>query len=248
VNNSGERVDYTYNLNGDMLTSTSKTSALVITKQMSMAYDELGRVLRQVGAATQTTTLSYDRTDNLTQVKDPRNNLYGLSYDGLNRLVQTTDQQSAQVKVTRDGQDEVVAYADPRSITTTYVRNGFGEVIREVSPDAGTTVYTRDARGLVTQMTDGRGITSNMTYDNASRLLTVVYPAATAENVTYTYDSIVSSNKGKGRLTKIVDGSGSTAFTYNVLGQIISKVSVIGAKTYTTSYVYSKTGKVTQMT
>jgi YD repeat-containing protein len=62
-----------------------------------------------------------------------------------------------------------VSYADPRNITTTYVRNGFGEVIQEASPDAGTTTYARDLRGLVTQMTDGRGVVSNMTYDNAGR-------------------------------------------------------------------------------
>ena len=139
-------------------------------------------------------------------------------------------------------------YADPRTITTTYVRNGFGEVIQEVSPDAGTMVYVRYLRGLVTQMTDGRGIVSNMTYDTAGRLLTVVYPAAVGENVTYSYDSVVSSNKGKGRLTKIVDGSGSTSFTYNVLGQILSKVTVIGTKTYTTSFVYTLNGKLTKIT
>jgi YD repeat-containing protein len=164
------------------------------------------------------------------------------------RLVRTTDQEAAQVNVVRDGQDQIVGYLDPRSITTSYVRNGFGEVIMEVSPDAGTTTYVRDARGLVTQMTDGRGVVTNMTYDNAGRLLTVVYPAAAAENVTYTYDAIVSSNKGKGRLTKIVDGSGSTSFVYNLLGQVVSKVTVIGTKTYTTGYTYSQTGKLASMT
>jgi RHS repeat-associated protein len=247
-NTSGERIDYTYDPMGNVQSSVTKSSVLVITKQMTMAYDELGRVLQQVGAATQTTTLSYDRTDNLTQVKDPRNNLYGYAYDGLQRLVRTTDQEAAQVNVTRDGQDEIVGYQDPRSITTSYVRNGFGEVIQEVSPDAGTTTYVRDSRGLVTQVTDGRGVVSNMTYDNAGRLLTVAYPAAAAENVTYSYDSIVSSNKGKGRLTKIVDGSGSTSFVYNLLGQVTSKVTVIGAKTYTTGFVYTKTGKLTKIT
>jgi RHS repeat-associated protein len=248
VNNSGERMDYTYNVNSQVTASATKTSALVVTKQMSMVYDELGRLLRQVGAATQTTTMAYDRTDNVTQVTDPRSNLYGYAYDGLQRLVQTTDQQAAKVNVARDGQDQVVGYQDPRLLSTTYVRNGFGDVIRETSPDAGTTTYVRDARGLVTQMTDGRGIVSNMTYDNAGRLLTVAYPAATAENVTYSYDSIVLSNKGKGRLTKIVDQSGSTSFTYNVLGQVLSKVTVIGTKTYTTSFVYTLNGKLTQIT
>jgi RHS repeat-associated protein len=254
ANNTGERIDYAYNLNGDVTSNSTKTAALVVTKQMSMAYDELGRLLRAVGAAAQTATLSYDRTDNLTQVKDPRNNLYGLSYDGLSRLVQTTDQQLAKVNVTRDGQGNVVGYQDPHLITTSFVRNGFGEVIREVSPDAGTTTYIRDSRGLVTQMTDGRGVVSTMTYDNAGRLLTVVYPAAPAENVSYFYDetwSVIDTTRyvsiGKGQLTRIVDGSGSTTLGYNLLAHVSRKGNVIGAKTYTTSFAYGPTGKLVQI-
>ena len=112
-------------------------------------------------------------------------------------------------------QDQISSYRDDRLITTSYVRNGFGEVIQEVSPDAGTTTYTRDERGLVTVETDGRGIVTNRSYDNAGRLLTETYPAATTENVTYSYDSFVNTptgSKGRGRLTGITDQSGSTAF------------------------------------
>jgi YD repeat-containing protein len=152
------------------------------------------------------------------------------------------------VNLTRNGQDKVTAYQDPRLITTSYVRNGFGEVIQEVSPDAGTTTYVRDLRGLVTQQTDGRSVVTNRTYDNAGRLLTEAYPAATAENVTYAYDSIVGSANGKGRLTSITDGSGSTTFTYNALGQIVTDKRVIAAKTYTTSYLYDAAGHVSQIT
>jgi YD repeat-containing protein len=138
-------------------------------------------------------------------------------------LIRETDQQASQVNLTRDGQDQTTAYADPRGLATTYIRNGFGEIIREVSPDRGTTTHTRDARGLITQTlslvacpatnreghfvwtcsTDGRGIVINMTYDAAGRIKTKVYPAATAENVTYTYDATSITNWGKGRLTKL---------------------------------------------
>jgi YD repeat-containing protein len=65
---------------------------------------------------------------------------------------------------------------------------------REASPDAGTTVYVRDARGLPTQVTDGRGVVVNRTYDTGGRLLSETYPASPAENVTYTYDSVAGGN------------------------------------------------------
>jgi RHS repeat-associated protein len=250
TNNTGEKIEYGYNLNGDMTSSTVKSPANVITKQMSMAYDELGRLMRSIGAATQTTTLSYDRTDLQVQTKDPRNNLYGYSYDSLQRLIHTQDQAGGEVTLTRDGQDNISSYRDDRTITTSYVRNGFGEVIQEVSPDAGTTTFTRDLRGLVTSETDGRGIVTNRTYDPAGRMLTETYPAATTENVTYTYDNTTTpaGNKGRGRLTRIADQSGSTAYVYNALGQIITDTRVIGTQTYVTGYLYNDAGKVTQIT
>ena len=248
INNTGESQTYTYNLNSQPLTAVTKSSGNVITKQMSMTYDELGRLLKSIGAATQTSTFSYDRTDNLTQVKDPRSNLYGLAYDGLNRLVQSKNEENATVTVARNTLDAVTSYQDPRTITTSYVRDGFGEVIQEVSPDAGTSTTVYDARGLVTQATDGRGVVLNKTYDNAGRLLTDVTPAATAENVTYAYDSIVGSAFGKGRLTSITDQSGSTTFTYNALGQIVTDKRVIATKAYTTSYLYNAAGHISQIT
>jgi YD repeat-containing protein len=68
------------------------------------------------------------------------------------------------------------------------------------------------------------------------------------ENVTYAYDSVVSPNKGKGHLTSISDQSGSTTYTYNALGQIITDKRVIATKTYTTSYLYNAAGLISQIT
>jgi YD repeat-containing protein len=103
----------------------------------------------------------------------------------------------------------VTAYRDPRNLTTTYVRNGFGDVIRQSNPDSGITDYTYDARGLVSQIKDARLVIANMTYDNAGSMLTRVFPAATAENVTFAYDSVLTGNKGKGRLTQVTDPAGN---------------------------------------
>ncbi|MFT3673511.1 MAG: RHS repeat-associated core domain-containing protein [Aestuariivirga sp.] len=249
TNNLGEVVEYGYNANGDMTSSTTKTvSGGTITRQMTMAYDELGRLMKSIGASSQETVYSYDRTDLRIQIKDPRTNLYGYAYDSLQRLIRETNQESAQVNLTRNGRDDITAYQDPRTITTDYVRNGFGDAIQEASPDAGTTVFVYDARGLVTQKTDGRGVVTNLTYDNAGRLLTETYPAATAQNVTYTYDSVAGGNKGKGRLTSVTDQSGSTAMVYDSLGRVITDTRVIGGQTYITSYQYNAAGRVSQIT
>ena len=99
----------------------------------------------------------------------------------------------------------------------------------------------------MTAETDGRGIVTNRSYDAAGRLLTETYTPV-GENVTYTYDDILSSNKGRGRLTKITDQSGTTSYTYNALGQITRDSRVTAAKTYNTLYTYNAAGKVTGIT
>ena len=93
----------------------------------------------------------------------------------------------------------------------------------------------RDARGLATQITDGRGIVTTMTYDNAGRMKTKVYPAATAENVTYTYDNVVVPNKGKGRLTRVADQSGSIDFVYDARGNVVKETRTIATKVHVVS-------------
>jgi YD repeat-containing protein len=199
----------------------------------AQTFDELGRLLQQIGANTQTTAFAYEKNGNLKSVTDPRSGLYAYGYDSLNRLIQTVDEETSQVNLTLDGQDNVTAYSDPRTLVTNYVRNGFGEVIQEASPDRGTTVTVRDARGLPTQITDGRSVVTQLTYDNAGRVLTKVYPAATGENLTYTYDDTTGGNLGKGRLTKITDQTGSTAFVYDVRGNVTTETRTISGYVHT---------------
>ena len=57
-------------------------------------------------------------------------------------------------------------------------------MIQRTSPDMETSVYTYNMLGRPTQITDGRGVVNTLTYDNAGRLLTKEYPAATGENIT----------------------------------------------------------------
>ena len=123
ANNAGETIAYGYNANGDATSTVVKTSGGTIVRQQSALFDDLGRMMRQIGAAAQQTNSAYDRTDNLKTVTDPRSNLYSYAYDALSRLMRETDQEAAQVNYTRNASDDVTGYSDPRAIVTSYVRN-----------------------------------------------------------------------------------------------------------------------------
>ncbi|WP_295557691.1 RHS repeat-associated core domain-containing protein [uncultured Hyphomicrobium sp.] len=244
----GQKIEYTYDLMGNMNGQTIKDASNTIVLNQTQTFDELGRLLKQIGAASQEFEYSYDKTSNLKTVTDPRSGVYGYAYDSVNRLIKETDQESAEVNLTRNGKDDIVTYSDPRSLQTSYVRNGFGDVIRQTSPDSGTTDYVRNALALATQITDGRGIVTNLTYDSAGRVLTKTYPAASAENVTYTYDDVTGGNKGKGRLTGLASQDVTIAWVYDVRGNVVTDTRTIGGQAHTAGYVYDADDKVTEIT
>jgi RHS repeat-associated protein len=248
ANNTGETITYVRDALGGATSITRKTSGGATTFSRTQVFDELGRLLRGLGASGSTWSFGYDKTDNVTAVTDPRSNLYGYAFDALNRLVKETDEENHAVEVTRNGIDAITSYKDGRNLTTSYVRNGFGEVIQAASPDSGTVVYQRDQRGLITQKTDARAIATDYAFDNAGRLTSRSYPAATAENVTLTYDDVSAGNRGKGRLTGMTDASGATAWVYDARGNVLSETRSIAGKSYTTSYEYDTSEKVARLT
>lgn len=246
--NSGDYVEYDRDNLGNVTARRAKTSGGTLKLSQTATFDELGRLLTFVGSATQSWTHAYDKTNNRVSVTDPRSHVFRWAFDSVNRLISTTDEDSGAVTLTRNGQDQVTNYRDPRSLSTSYVRDGFGDIIQRTSPDSGTSVYVYNALGMPTQIADGRSIVTNLTYDNAGRLLTRQYPAATAENVTYTWDSTTSGNNSVGRITKIEDASGSVEWFYNALGQATQEKKTTSSVVYTVDYTYDLDGKVSQIT
>jgi YD repeat-containing protein len=160
-------------------------------------------------------------------------------FDQLNRLKQATDAKSGIALFAYDARDNLIGATDQRGLVTTYVLDGFDNVIQVTSPDTGTTVFQTDRAGNVTQVVDGRGVTVNMSYDALNRMATKTFPASATENMTLTYDSVAGGNFGKGRLTGIVDESGSTALVYDRRGNIVTETKVIQGTSHTTSHSWN---------
>lgn len=127
------------------------------------------------------------------------------------------------------------------------MRNGFGEVIQRASPDSGTTVYEYNALGKVSKITDARGIVTDLTYDNAGRLLTKQFPATANENFTLTWDATADGNEGIGRLTTAVGQNGRFDRKYDNLGHVVRENKFVQSIPYPVDYTYDTDGKVTQM-
>jgi RHS repeat-associated protein len=241
----GGVMTYTRNaMNG--VTSTQITASNgTIMRSATATFDQLNRLLTQIGAANQTTAYAYDLDNNVTGVTDPLGHQYSYAYDALNRLIGETDPLKHSVAYAYDGQDHLTSFTDALGHVTSYVYDGFGDVIEQISPDSGTTVYTYGPSGLRLTEADSRGVVTAYGYDILGRLTSKSYASDTAENVTYGYDN---GALGIGHLTSMTDTGGSTTFTYNALGQMTQQQHVVAGATYVTQYSYDAAGQILSIT
>jgi RHS repeat-associated protein len=224
ANNLGESVEYDYDTMGNRTAQRLKDASNTLTQQQSWVYDELGRLLRSIGAANQTTQFGYDLNDNPTLSTTPKQHSTTSSYDALDRLVSSTDPLNGVSAFSYDAQDNLIQVTDPRGVVTQYEYDGLGNLTKQISPDSGTTLYNHDAAGNVISKTDARGVVTTYTYDALNRMTHKRYPATPVLNVQYFYDMTANGNHGVGRLTAIQDSSGVLGYDYDAHGNLIGQI------------------------
>ena len=197
-----------------------------------------------------TTTYGYDARGNLTTITDPRGKVTTQTFDVLDRMTRQLQPPSStggtrpSIGVGYDGLDQVRSVTDPRNLATTYAVDGLGNATGQTSPDTGITNRTFDASGNLATETDARGKTTTFSYDALNRLTRAAYPTGTATVLEWDGGATPTAN-ARGRLTRITDESGSTAYTYDGFGQVLTKTQTTGALVRTVRYAYGTTGTAT---
>ncbi len=163
------------------------------------------------------------------------------SYDELNRVSQIMDAASGTTSFAYDALGQLISVVDPRNLTTSYTYNVLGDLLETLSPDTGTTTNAYDASGNLFTSTDARGKIGTYAYDALNRLTSLTYPDQT---ISLTYDT--GANQ-KGRLKQVTDGSGSTSWTYDTRGRVLSRQQAMGISR-TVSYTYTANSRVATMT
>lgn len=247
---SGERIVYVRNGMGGVTSETITRADTTVRSTITRTFDELNRMLTLTLGPGRIRSYQYDKGGNVTQVTGARSNATTFAFDGLNRLAGSVASDAGTTSNAYDVRDGRTSHTDTASVQTTFVRNGFGEAIQEVSPDRGTTVYYYDKAGDVTAAIDGRGQRIDYTRDILGRVTKKIAVGRSAsETITYTWDASGVGSLLKGRLGRIVDGSGTTQFQYDFLGNILQKRQPIGTTTAATlTYVRDTAGRVIQMT
>lgn len=226
----GNQTDFSYNLTGQLLTTTypatgqtgsgnshSTNAYLYVGGPLTSTtfYDESNAQVRQVAR----TYGPEGESLTVTGSTEPLTN----SYDALYRL-----------KTLKDGNNN----------TTTYVYNNIGLPLSITMPGGEVTQFTSyDNDGNLLQRIDGNNVTTNYVYNDAESLLTdIQYPATTNLNVSFTYDSY-------GRRSGMTDSTGTHGYSYGNLDELLSATTTyIGLTAKTISYSYYLNGSRESMT
>jgi YD repeat-containing protein len=248
-NDLGERIEYTPSpLDGQWRDQLVRAGDGAITRTRQRVFDELGRVIRLLGANTQRSDYQYDPAGN--RIAETRQGEGAqaetlFAYDGLKRLTTLTDPLQSLVEFGYDPQGNLDALTDPLGNTTHYVYNGFGNLIQQTSPDTGVTTYTYDDAGNRISQTDARNITVSYEYDLLNRLTGIHYPDSALDR-TYRYDEGVN---GIGRLVGMSDAEGVSEYVYNDTGALVRQIRTSrDGITTRFEYVYDAQGRLVSQT
>jgi RHS repeat-associated protein len=142
-----------------------------------------------------------------------------------------------------DARNLLKQITDPQGSQTTINYNGFGRKISMSDPDRGNWTYTNyDVFGNLGLQTDARGCTTTVTYDDLNRPSQKIFggpgACATTSPVTYTYDATTANNQGIGYRTGMSDGSGTTSWFYNKLGQSTNETHNVDSTNYQLDYTF----------
>lgn len=254
ADSAGNRIEYTLDGAGNRIGESTKGAGGTLKRTLSRVYNTLGQLATQADAQANPTDFTYDANGNSKTVTDALGHVTSNDYDPLNRLKRTLQDVGgieAETKFEYDANDNLTKVTDPKGLDTTYTYNGFGDQVQLSSPDTGITTFTYDSAGNRASQTDARGITTTYQYDALNRLTQVGYPT-TSLNVAYTYDVTqpvcqAGETFSIGRLTLMVDGSGSTQYCHDRFGQLVRKVQTANGVALTLQYAYTKGGQLQAM-
>lgn len=206
--------------------------------------DGLGRPLVDSGNGGQQITYGYDANGNVKTRADAAGHTTRYEYDARNRLSQVTAADGGITLYGYDAEGNLAVVQDPRNLRTIYGYNGLGQVTSRISPDTGATQYGYDSAGRPATESRANGKTITYSWDVLDRMT-----ARTSGGTTewFRYDD--GGGYGKGRLARIEDATGSTAFVYSAAGELSQQVNTVYGVVFTTSWDYEPTtGRLLGMT
>ncbi|WP_097459093.1 RHS repeat-associated core domain-containing protein [Mangrovitalea sediminis] len=238
TNHQGQTTQFAYDSVRNMVSKTNAAGA--VTDYEYYANGKLKSVTDPLGNVS---TWTRDLEGRVTTITRPDGTAQHFDYDLTGRLKDKIDPSGQTTDFGYDVRDTLVSVTDPRGLQTTYTYNVAGQRTAVHSPDTGDTVFSYDAAGNILQKVDARGDATAYAYDALNRPISAIYDDGS--QVSYQYDQ---GPNAIGHMTSMTDASGSTSWTYNPLGQVLTKQQVIGGLSFTIHRNYDALGRLASLT
>ena len=213
---AGNRTEFVYDSYNRLVATHHPATAEHGATHTQTEYDALGRRSATVDEAGKRTEFRYDALGRLLEVRQQH---------------PTEDWQSGTWQTTTYTYDQAgnrLSETDALGRSTRFEADAMGRRTRRILPGGEAEQYHINGWGELARRTDFNGHTTSYTYDAMSRLLTERADASAFPGevgITHSYDAL-------GRITTMVDASGTTSYTYDVRGNLLRQSNAVGSLTY----------------
>ncbi len=244
TDNLGNRIEYVLDAAGNRTLESTKDSTGLLKQQVQRVFNDLSRMTQLTDGVNNSIDYLYDSQGNNTSITDSLGDEAQFQFDALNRVMQMVDAALGNVSYDYDGRDNLTKVTDQRGLETAYKVNGLNNNEELDSPETGLTRYTFDDAGNRISKTDARNVTVQYEYDALNRLTLIDYPGISLD----THLEYDDGPFGKGKLTRMIDASGATIYSYDQIGNLISETRTIGNSSFTIAYNFDSSNQLQSIT
>ncbi|MCS5713513.1 DUF6531 domain-containing protein [Herbiconiux sp. CPCC 205716] len=240
----GHETTFAYDAAGRLLSTTDP-----LGHTTSQTYTPTGALASQTDAVGAVRSYGYDAAGRQTSMTDPRGIETRYAYDPVGQLTAVIEGFSARGATDSDTNVRtsylytptglLATSTDPNGHSTAYTYDPAGHVTSETNPLGSAWNYRFDAAGRLESQLDANGQTTTYSYTSRSDVSTISYPGASGPgSVAFEYDA-------DQRPIAMTDATGTTGWTYDPLGRMLSQIDGSGARV---GYAYDAAGRLDTLT
>ena len=235
-------------------TSCPEAGGARVAGTTTTTYDADGEPVQVTDAKGGVTGTGYAADGTVASITDPKGNVTRKTFDGLGRLLQLVAGANGGTPSTTNyaydlasgagtcsssvaGASYCATTTDPNGHVTVDYYSPRDQLVQETRPGNHVTGHSYDISGNEVARTDAAGRVTNLGYDGDNRLVSVGYSNGSTPAVRYGYDV-------NGRRTSMDDGTGTSSWTYDAEGRLLSTTDGAHA---TVGYTYDGAGDVTDI-
>ena len=203
---------------------------------------------------TTTGSVAYSVSGNRATVTttDAKGNRQLNEFDARGRLVrrvEALDGINAEINYQYDALGRLKQTRDAGGNVTSITYDSLGRKISMTEPNSGTLAYKYNDLGILTEQKDAKNQVQYFQYDEANRIIAEYWNKApdNLPDISYAYDDPAYANS-KGRLTKVIDKSGESHFSYDAKGNSKVWMQKVDGMEFAFEMAYDQQRRLTGLT